>query len=276
MFKSGIDLYGKSWIDTVFEGRNKKYGAYEMRDKESGRTVRALVIGAVVFCLLISLPLIMKQIAEARGRNRTIDEKVTLVTLDLPKTEIPDQPPPPPPPKPEVKSLQEVKKFTPPVVAPDEQVIEELVKQEDLKDVKIGAKNIEGDDQGVVVIDEKPVEEVVRKIVEDTHVYDTKTVQVEPQFPGGIQKFREYIMSGLEGVINNIEGTNELQMKFQFVIEKNGKLTDIKVLSDGGNSEAAEKAVQVLSSSPKWEPAMVNGKPVRMLFVIPIIAKIFN
>ena len=271
MFKSKVDLYGKNWIDTVFEGRNKRYGAYEMRKKEAGITVRALIIGAVAFCLLISSPLIMKKIGATMS-----DEPVPAGPLIL--KYFPTPPPPPPvqpvaPREPEVKSILKIKEFTPLVVAPDNEVIKEVARQDEFLNATPGSKDIDGDPGGVVPIAAKPVDTDPPPFIEATDVIYT-TVQVEPQFTGG--DFRAWLMSNLEGVINNIEGTNELRMKFQFVIERDGSLTGITVLEDGGNPEAANKAKQVLASSPKWNPAVVNGRAVRMLFVIPIIAKIFN
>jgi len=97
---------------------------------------------------------------------------------------------------------------------------------------------------------------------------------VEPKYPGGIQKFREYIMSNLEGV--NIKTTsNQISMLFRFVIEKDGGLTDIKILDDGGYPETAEMAVKALDSCPKWNPATSNGRPIRMLYTIPLTIKTF-
>jgi len=272
MFKSKINLFGRSWIDTVFEERNKEYGAYEMRKKESGITVRALIIGAVIFCLFVTLPLIVKHISESIGGLRTFDEKIVMVTIE-PPPDVPREDLPPPPPPKEVKTLQDIKKFTPPVVAPEEEVVEELATQKDLETAKAGAQNVDATADGDILLDERPTDQVAVAIVEDTKIYDQTTVQVEPRFPGGLSKFREYIASNLEGRSFDIP-TNELRMEFRFVIERDGRLTDIQIVNNGGSPEAAEMAVKVLNSCPRWTPASINGKPVRMLFSIPIIIRL--
>ena len=60
-----LDLFKRQWIDIVFEGRNKAYGAYELRKENSKTTLRALVIGAFIFGLAVSAPLIMKLIPDS-------------------------------------------------------------------------------------------------------------------------------------------------------------------------------------------------------------------
>ena len=109
----------------------------------------------------------------------------------------------------------------------------------------------------------------------DNTVYSLNSVQVNAQFPGGMMKFRNYIISHLQDRNFNIP-TDELRMQFRFIIEKDGRLTDIQVVDDGRCPEAAAIAIQALSSCPKWIPAKIDGRPVRMLFAFPIIIKYFN
>jgi len=270
MLKSKIDLFGQNWIDTVFEARNQQYGAYEVRKKESGITVRALIIGIIIFCLLVTLPLIVRQISERIGGLRVINVPIELKEIapppDAPKEDVP--PPPPPPP---VKSIEEIKKFTPPVVAPPDEIVEELVSQKELETAKAGKVNIDASDDGEVILDKQETQ--VKEIVEDKTIYSQTTVQQEPVFPGGLAKFREYIATNLEGRSFDVS-TSELRMQFRFVIEKDGKLTDIQVTDNGGSPEAADMAVKVLGSCPRWAPAKIDGRPVRLLYTIPIIIRL--
>ena len=106
------------------------------------------------------------------------------------------------------------------------------------------------------------------------HISDWKPstygpIKTGPNFPGGMQRFREYIISKLDS-LSSCFAASELKMDFKFAIEKDGKLTDIQILDDGGYSEVAEMAVKALSSSPRWTPASVEGKPVRMEIPFPI------
>ncbi len=265
MLSSKIDLFGQNWIDTIFEGRNKQYGAYELRSKESRFTVWAAILGAVLFSLLVSTPLIMKQIGDNRSARRTIDEKITMVDLLPPPEENKlDEYIPPPPPK-EIKSLKDVKKFTPPVVAPDNEVVEELVKQDDLKKADAGAANIQGSADGEVVIDEKPVEQV---IVEDNEIHSFQTIQVLPEYPGGMEEFDKYIIRNLRGL--DMVETPTLRIQIRFVVEKDGSLTHVEVLRDGGYPSIGKNLVKLFENSPKWKPGIYNGQAARVSYIKPV------
>ena len=96
------------------------------------------------------------------------------------------------------------------------------------------------------------------------------SVKVEPQYPGGIQKFREYIMRNLEGRNIDIK-SDQLRMAFQFIVGKDGYLSDIKIVDNGGSAEAAREVVNILCFCPRWSPATIDGKPVRMSFNLPVV-----
>jgi len=271
MLKSKVDLFDQGWIDTVFEGRNKEYGAYDLRKHESRVTVRAFIIGAIIFVLLVSAPLLIRTISNSLGRGQDRIDKVIQVT-ELPPPPVNEQLKDIPPPPPEVKTAVEIKKFTPPVVAPEEQVTEELVSQDELKNKIAGAANVAATDDGGVFIDERPVEhKQEKKIVEDNVIRNVGEIQVQPSYPGGLQKFFDYVMWNMGGV--TLDDNNDLRMKFRFVIEKDGRLTDVQVVEDGGHPDIAERAKGVLEKSPKWEPGVMNGKNVRVAYILPIIIK---
>jgi len=64
-----IDLLGKQWMDIVFEGRNKSYGAYLLRKENSKTNLRALAVGAVVFSLAVASPIILEFISSVTASN---------------------------------------------------------------------------------------------------------------------------------------------------------------------------------------------------------------
>lgn len=93
------------------------------------------------------------------------------------------------------------------------------------------------------------------------------SVEIMPEYPGGIYEFRKFVMSnfktpkldeGLKGMI-----------VVQFIIEKDGSLSDIKVLRDLGHG-TGEEAVRVVGLSEKWKPGVQDGKPVRVRYTLPI------
>lgn len=275
MMGSKLNLSKGNWIETIFDGRNKKYGAYELRAKQSRRTIVAFIIGALFFALLVSTPLISKQIGKNREAREVLDEQITMVDL-LPPPPVDDQlkeiVPPPPPPQ-EVKSLKDVKKFTPPVVAPEEEVVEEMVSQEVLKTADAGRKDVEGSEDGEVVINEIPAEETktVEHVITEEEVQPLHLVQVKPDYPGGMAKFYEFISQNY--VVPEIGHLTEARIYVSFVVEKDGSITDIKVLRDVGYGTGKE-AIRVLSKMPKWSPGIQNGRPVRVSYQLPIVLQI--
>ncbi|WP_338407963.1 energy transducer TonB [uncultured Flavobacterium sp.] len=89
-----------------------------------------------------------------------------------------------------------------------------------------------------------------------------------PEFPGGMQKLYNYIGNTFEKP--EIDGLSTIKINVSFVIEKDGSMTDIQVRRDPGYGLRKE-AIRVLKSLiTKWTPGMVNSKPVRTSYNLPI------
>ena len=159
MLGSKLDLFKREWLDVVFAGRNKAYGAYDLRSQNNRTTNRALLVGAVLFIALVSAPLIIRLIKGAMPEEEKFiaTEVVLAPPPPIDNKEVP--PPPPEPPKPKVDQV----KFPPPVVVPAEQVRdEEPPTVEELKVADPGQKTIEGDPNADIKIDE-PVGEAPKE-----------------------------------------------------------------------------------------------------------------
>jgi len=160
-----------------------------------------------------------------------------------------------------------VVKFVKPVVAKTEDVHEDPPKVEDLKDKNLGKENIKGSEDGDMgpgpIGDGPPKQDVVE---EDNTIYNSAGIEVKPEFPGGMAKFLNFVK-------NNYQAPDEPGLKgkvfVQFVVEKDGSLTDIKILKDVGFGTGKE-AERVLRKCPKWTPAEQNGKKVRCSYQLPI------
>ncbi len=92
------------------------------------------------------------------------------------------------------------------------------------------------------------------------------SVEVRPDFPGGMQAFYKYVSENYN-VPKSFKGNGKLIG--QFVIEKDGTLTEIKILRDIGFGTGKE-LTRILKNSPKWTPGIQNGRPVRVLYTLPI------
>lgn len=259
-----LDILNNQWLEIVFEGRNKTYGAYELRKSNRKTTVRALIIGAVIFSLAVSAPLILSLIPESENDDIVRDIKITAVKLPPKKEEPKKLAPPPPPPPPKVDQV----KFVKPVVAKAEEVTEEPPKIVEIKDKKLGAETIKGDPDAELTV--APVGNGPKGgqavVEEDNQIYNTAGIEVKPDFPGGIQKFYDFVFKNYRAPE---EGGLKGKVYVTFVVEKDGSLTDIKVLRDIGYGTGAE-AIRVLKKCPKWSPGVQNGKPVRVLYSLPI------
>ena len=250
-------------LDIIFEGKNKQYGAYELRKTYNRRLTKALLITAGI-ALLIFLSSIFYSIM---GRN----SKQTFDVVDTQMAEIkkndapPPPPPPPPPPKPPPPPEINQVKFTPPKIVKDEEVKPEEKIEEIKDDQKISTKTVESDNKEQIVqapVDTKGTEVVEVKKEDDENKIFNK-VEVEAAFPGGDASWRNYLQRNLNAdvpVENGAEaGTFTVVVKF--VVSKDGSLSDVSCESDPGHGMCAE-AIRVIKKGPKWTPAIQNGRNV--------------
>jgi len=256
-----LDIFTNQWLDIVFEGKNKTYGAYELRKSNTKTTVRALIIGAVLFSVLVAAPLIMSLLPDSSGDDDSLDTKIVTMKLPPKKEEPKKDLPPPPPPPPKVDQV----KFVKPVVAKAEEVTEEPPKITEIKDKKLGNETIKGDPDAELTVE--PVGNGPAAVVEeDNSIYNTAGIEVKPDFPGGMEKFYKFVG-------NNYQTPEEDGLKGKvyvtFVVDKDGSLTDIKVIRYIGYGTGKE-AIRVLNKCPKWTPGEQNGKKVRVLYSLPI------
>jgi len=267
MFGSKLDILNQQWIDVVFAGRNKAYGAYELRKTNARHTNRALIIGCVVFVFVISLKTIINKI-EGFIPKAAEKVKVTEVVLPPPPVDQTKQPPPPPPepPKPKVDQVR----FPPPVVKPDNEVREKeppTVKELEVADP--GQKDQKGDPNADIRIDEPVGNSDIKQVVEENPNQIFTAVEKSPGFPGGDAAFGKYLGKAIRYPAiareNNVQG----RVILTFVVERDGSLTDIKVVR-GIGSGCDEEAVRALKNSPKWTPGIQNGRPVRVQYSVPV------
>jgi len=262
-------------LDIIFDGRNKEYGAYEMR-KGYNKRLRFALISMAVFCVLLIGGYFLSNVIAANSNKKEI--AVQDVQLeDLQQEEKKNEPPPPPPPKPPEPPKVEMAKFTPPKIVKDEEVKEEEKppEMEKLEDTKIGNVNQEGiKDEGIVappVDDGKGVVEAPKKDEEDYDKTFTK-VEIESEYPGGQGAWMRYLNKNFrypqEAIDNEIQGT----VVVQFIVDKEGIVSDVEAVS--GPQELRDEAIRVIKKSGKWTPAVQNGRQVKSYKKQPIVFKL--
>jgi protein TonB len=261
-----LDIFKSQWLDLVFEGRNKKYGAYELRKENPKTSIKALLGGAFIFALSLGLPLLLDMLPSDEAKN-TLDEKVVLVNIEKPKDIVKPPPPPPEPPKPKIDEV----KFVKPTVVPKEKVVEEIKTIEELKDKNIASKDQKGDPDAKVVIDQPTGDGDKDAEIIDNNVYSSAGIEVQPEFPGGAAGFSKYVQRNYR--TPEVEQDLKGRVFIEFVVEKDGSLTDIKVVRDLGFGTGQE-AIRMLKNAPRWKPGVQNGKTIRVRYSLPIMLDI--
>ncbi len=106
-------------------------------------------------------------------------------------------------------------------------------------------------------------------------VIDFYIIEQKPEFPGGNETIHKWISEHLVfpkiAKENNIDGT----VYVEFVIDIDGSVTDIKIIR-GVDPSLENEAYRVVSMMPKWKPGKQNGKPVKVIFRLPIKFKLIN
>jgi protein TonB len=124
-------------------------------------------------------------------------------------------------------------------------------------------------DQSADVIIDSPIPMDTSKTVPYDPNRIFTSVQQIPTFPGGFENFYKFLAQNIRYPANAVKDRIQGKVFLTFVVEKDGSLTDIKVIRSVSGDIDAE-AVRVLRSSPKWKPGIQNGRPVRVQFAVPI------
>ena len=274
-----IDLYDPKWVEMVFAGKNKEYGAYQLRKGTSGRNIKSLLI-LVIAAALVGGFLAWKVIEQKQAEEQqAYMEAMELAKLQqqAKKEEKKKEPVKPKiEPKKEIPVARETQKFTAPVIKKDELVKEEnQVKQMDKLDEKVavGTENKEGvKDRTVEAVRSEiavaaPPPPPAPKPEVATKVFDV--VEEMPSFPGGMAALMKYIKDNLRYPEICWEGAAMGRVNVVFIVNEDGSLSDVKVIRSI-IPELDKEAIRVVKSMPKWNPAKQNGKAVKMKYVVPV------
>lgn len=275
---SKIDLISSDWVDLVFEGRNKAYGAYRLRKSTTKRNILAMV--AVVLLLIVAfIILTVKNFVDEQRAKVAMTQVAELTNYDQPKK------------KAEVKQkkvevepervVERVKssiKFTAPVIKKDEEVKpdEELKTQDELMSTKtaIGTFDVKGNDDAngeILKAKEVIAEPETPKHEEENKVFDI--VEQQPMFPGGPAALMKYLSEHTKYPVVAQENGVQGRVTVQFVVEKDGSISDVHVLR-GVDPSLDKEAVRVVKSLPRWTPGKQNGITVRVNYRVPVLFRL--
>lgn len=258
-----LDIFDSKWVELVFTGRNKAYGAYVLRKKGDEYTIKGIIFAVVLFTASISAPVIVNYIKSQIPKENEV--KVTEVTtLEEPPPIDKNEPPPPPtePPPP----LKSTVKFTPPEIKPDEEVPDDEPPpiQEEMKDKDAGVATVEGDPNGVDA-------SLTEGGEGDGDAPEILTFAEQmPEFNGGQEEMYKYLGKNIQYPPLARENSIEGKVVLTFVVGSDGKITQIEQVGKKLGWGCDEEAIRVVKNMPNWTPGKQNGKAVTVKFTLPI------
>lgn len=247
-------------LDIIFDGKNKEYGAYQLRKAYSKTLTKALIITGTALLLVLVGTIFANIVDKNRDKKdfNVVDTEMAEIKAEPPPPPIPPPPPAPPPP-PEINQV----KFTPPKIVKDEEVKPEEKIEEIKEDQVISIKTVVSENKVQIV--QAPVEVTgvveVKKVDYENQIF-TK-VEVEAGFPGGDAAWRNYLQKNLNGntPIDYGAGAGKYTVMVKFVVSRDGSLSDVSCENDPGFGMCQE-AVRVIKKTKNWTPAIQNGRNV--------------
>lgn len=217
-----IKLNSSEWCDVVFEGKNKQYGAYKLRQSSSKRHIVAFLVILLFAGIVSALPGLISEIKKlTQNQQENIDE--TFELSNIPVEDIPEEnkimqetaPPPPP--------LKTTVQFVPPTIAKDEEVTDQDVmkSQDEIQGskIQISVASVQGtSDKGVDIAELREH----KVIVEEKQVEEKPFVTVEqmPTFPGGEVEMQKFIRDNLRYPVVAQEAGIQGRVTLRFVVSK--------------------------------------------------------
>lgn len=271
-----INLNSGEWRDIVFEGRNKAYGAYALRRTSSKRHIVAFVVVILFVGIVAAIPSFLDAVKPKKENLGGVEEAFELSNLNSPEDQVPEEniirqetaPPPPP--------LKATIQFTPPVITEDSKVNEDkemksIDELNEKKDIQISIADVAGsNDKNAVDIAEIKEHKV---IVEEAPEKPFTSVEQMPQFPGGNAELMKFIGSNLRYPTIAAENGIEGRVIIQFVVNKDGVVSDAKILRSLDPS-CDKEAIRVVKLMPKWVPGKQNGRNVPVYYTLPVLFKL--
>lgn len=249
-------------LDILFEGRNKQYGAYDLRKTYNRRLAKSLLLTATLGVLVFFTSLFANNLKRKSSTGPDLlDTRMAELKKEMPPPPVVPPPKPKPTPPPEMNQV----KFTPPKIMKDEDVKPED-KIEDIKDDQvISAKTVVSDNKEPIVqapIEDKNTQVADVKVADDENKIFLK-VEKEAEFPGGEGAWGNYLRKNLNANIPADNGAEPgvYTVTIKFVVSKDGSLSDIICENDPGYGMCQE-ALRVIKKTKNWTPALQNGQHV--------------
>ena len=267
------------WLSLVFENRNQSYGAYVLRKESSNYLLKALLLAVLMLSSVIIFSSFSweKEVVESTPEKEnpnvlyvTDVEIAPKTKLEQPKTEQSQKP------AQEIQDLKSVNisgaikpsnsldaKELPDIKTIETSIISNI--DQSGKDAQAGLNANSGDKTGNATGTGNG---------EDSNgIENIGTVEIMPEFVGGMEAWAKFLEKNLRYPSQARDEGVQGRVTISFVVEKNGELSNIKVLKGIGFG-CDEEAKRVIAKSPFWKPGIQNGRAVRVSYVMPIVFRL--
>lgn len=282
-----VDLSSKEWTDLVFEGKNKEFGAYQLRrqsDRRHNRAVLYTIIGLVVVLIGGYFWGMYSDYRKAQYEAQLqaqLEQQLAALAEETPEEE-PEENQAVEEPEPEQATPEEILntiKDTQIAVVADNEVKEDITSKDAVKESNAAAGattfdkgtddlNVVREHKEEIIVEEKKPE--VKEVKKDEVFI---AVEQMPQYPGGDAELYKYISSHIKypqmAAENNIQG----RVTVRFVVKEDGSIGKVEVLR-GKDPDLDKEAVRVVKTLHKFIPGKMNGRAVSVWYTLPINFKL--
>jgi periplasmic protein TonB len=256
--------------ELIFEGRNRAYGAFDLRQNYKPTLARALGLGVGLFLLALFTPALLNELV-AKKTDAWLTE-ATLTKLPV----VPPIDPPIPLPMPETAPQVATVRNLLPLILPDADVtIEEIPPTiEELREATTSHENAEatGNGEEIILLPEESTPSRVEQAIETAPVSEEPFLVVEqnPDFPGGSAALQRFLAQNLRYPAPASRANVSGRVFVGFVVNANGSIADVQLLRGIGFG-CDEEAKRVIELMPRWKPGKQAGRAVRVRFTLPIV-----
>lgn len=273
---NATNIIKSDFLDILFDGRNKDYGAYDLRRSEDKRVRNAIIGTASIALVIIGGYVVSNKLMAADMHTR---KDVTVTPTVLQPVEIPEEkpltPPPPPvttPPPPASSSIR----VATPTITEDDLVRpeDEMPRLDSIGNKSIGVANTVSDDgnsfENPFASNGVPGGHVVEPPKAPDRNEIVSYVEIMPSFPGGEEALSRFLQKNIRyphmAQENGIEG----KVFVQFVVNFEGKISDVQTVGARRGGGLEEEAMRVVKLMPNWKPGRQNGQSVSVRYNLPI------
>ena len=243
-------------LDIIFDGRNKTYGAYELRVTYNRRIKKSLLLTGAFFLLVCLTGFFagMKskdQLDEINVKEieiASVRDKVVLPPVFPPVIKVQPQP-------------NQVRSVTPIIVKDDKaaETIQNIEPDQTISTKTFASDIIDAPVNQPEIIQQSSVIEIPK--AKEPEVF--RSVEIEAEFPGGNTAWARYVEKTLEGFNPGEKGAapGRYSVVVRFIVSKDGSISDVQAETNFGYG-MEEQAVKCIKKGPNWKPALQNGQNV--------------